>query len=87
MKLHYNELQRSYFSLNIIRIYQIKNDMGEAFCIRKTNTMCNLPFKKPEGNRPPVRPRHRQEANIKIYFGEIGLKGMDSIHVARNRDH
>jgi hypothetical protein len=43
-------------------------------------------WRKPEGNRPLVRPRRRCEDNIKIDFGEIGWSGMGWINLAENRD-
>jgi hypothetical protein len=39
----------------------------------------------PEGKRSLGRPRHRWE-DIKMDFREIGIEGVDWIHMARNRD-
>jgi hypothetical protein len=41
---------------------------------------------KPEGKRLLGRPRHRWEDNIKMDFREMGLVGVDTIHLAQNRD-
>jgi hypothetical protein len=41
---------------------------------------------KPEGRRPFVRPRRRQEDNIKMDVREIGWGGMDWIDLAQDRD-
>jgi hypothetical protein len=41
---------------------------------------------KPEGTRPPGRSRLRWKDNIKMDLREIGLGGMDWIHVAQDRD-
>ena len=41
---------------------------------------------KPEGSRPPGRPRRRWEDNIKMDFGKVGWGGVDWIDVAWNRD-
>ena len=41
---------------------------------------------KPEGKRPPVRPRHRWEDNIKMDLQEVGCWGMDWIELAWDRD-
>jgi hypothetical protein len=38
---------------------------------------------KPEAKRPFLRPRHRWEFNIRIYFREIGWEGMDEIQLAQ----
>jgi len=41
---------------------------------------------KPEGRRPPGRPRHRWEDNIKMDLQEMGCGGMDRIKLAQDRD-
>jgi len=41
---------------------------------------------KAEGKRPLGPPGCRQEANIGISFKEIGLEGVDWIHLAQDRD-
>jgi hypothetical protein len=39
-----------------------------------------------EGNRPLRRPGHRWEDDIKIGLWEIGIEGVDWIHLAPDRD-
>jgi hypothetical protein len=41
---------------------------------------------KPEGKRPLGRPRHRWEDNIKMDLQKVGMRGMDWIVLALNRD-
>jgi hypothetical protein len=41
---------------------------------------------KPEGKRPPERPKRRCVNNIKIELRETGWDGMDSIDLAQDRD-
>jgi hypothetical protein len=41
---------------------------------------------KPQGRRPPGRPRRRREDNIKIDFREIVLGVIDWIDLAQDRD-
>jgi hypothetical protein len=41
---------------------------------------------KSEGERPLGRPRYRSEDNIKMDLKEIGLEGMDWIHLAKDRE-
>jgi hypothetical protein len=41
---------------------------------------------KPEGKRPPGRPRRRWEDGIRMDLREIGLCGVDWIRLAQDRD-
>jgi hypothetical protein len=41
---------------------------------------------KPEGKRPPGRPRRRWEDNIKMDLQEEGCGGMDWIQLAKDRE-
>jgi hypothetical protein len=41
---------------------------------------------KPEGEKPPVRPRFRWDDNIKKALREIGYVGMNWIDLAEDRD-
>ena len=41
---------------------------------------------KPEGKRPPGRPRRRWEDNIKMGLQEVGCGGIDWIDLAQDRD-
>ena len=41
---------------------------------------------KHEGKRPPVRPSHRWEGNIKMDLQNVGLGGRDWIDLTQNRD-
>ena len=45
-----------------------------------------LCLEKPEGKRPPGRPRHRWEDSIKIELQEVGCGGVDWIELAQGRD-
>jgi hypothetical protein len=44
--------------------------------------VCRVLVGKPEGKRPIGKPRHRWENNIKMYFQEVGCRGMDWIDLA-----
>lgn len=41
---------------------------------------------KPEGKRPLKRPRPKGEQNIKINVKEVGLQGVESIHLDQGTD-
>jgi hypothetical protein len=41
---------------------------------------------KPEGKRPLGRPRRRWEDGIRMDLGETGLRGVDWIRLAQDRD-
>jgi hypothetical protein len=41
---------------------------------------------KPEGKRPPERPRRRWEDNIKMALQEVGCEIIDWIELAQDRD-
>jgi hypothetical protein len=41
---------------------------------------------KPEGKRPPGRPRRRWEDRIRMDLRETGLEGVDWIRLAQDRD-
>jgi hypothetical protein len=42
--------------------------------------------RRPERNRPLERPSHRWEDNIKVDVKEIGLEGIEWIHLAQDKD-
>jgi len=43
-------------------------------------------MKKPEGKRPPGRPRRRWDDNIKMDHHEVGCGGTDWMELAQDRD-
>jgi hypothetical protein len=55
--------------------------MGEMKSIYK------IVVRKPEGKRPPIRPRCMWEDNIRMDLREIGWEIVDWIHLAQDRDH
>jgi ribosome biogenesis protein Nip4 len=46
----------------------------------------NILVGRPEGRRPPRRPRQRWEDNIKMDLRETGFGDVDWIHLAQDRD-
>jgi hypothetical protein len=47
---------------------------------------CEILVGKPEGERPLLRPRLVWKDNIKMDQREIYLEGVDSVHLAQDRD-
>jgi hypothetical protein len=41
---------------------------------------------RPEGKRPPGRPKHLWEDNNKVNFQEVVFKGMDWIDLAQDKE-
>jgi hypothetical protein len=52
----------------------------------ETRNSHTLLVRKPEGKRPPRRPRCRWLDNIEMYFREVGWDGMDWIYLAQDRE-
>jgi hypothetical protein len=46
----------------------------------------NILVGRPEGRRPPERPRRRWEDNILMDLKEIGVGDVNWIHLAQDRD-
>jgi hypothetical protein len=87
-KLYNGDLHNLYSSPDIIR--QVKSRrmrwaghvarMGEEWKLYK------VLVGKPEGKRPPGRPRRRWEDGIRMDLRETGLGGVDWIWLAQDRD-
>jgi hypothetical protein len=57
--------------------------------VRKTSLQLatlRILIKKPEGRRPPGRPRRRWEDNIMMYLQEVGCGGINWIELAQARE-
>jgi hypothetical protein len=54
--------------------------------IGETRNAYTILVGKPEGKRPPGRPRRKWMDNIEIDLREIGWDGIDWIDLAQNRD-
>ena len=83
-KLHNEELNDLYCSPNIVRVINsriIRSAWHEARMGKKRGAYRVL-VRKPEGKRPPGRPRSRWEENIKVDLQEVGCGGMDQIELA-----
>jgi hypothetical protein len=86
-KLHNEELQNLYSSLNIIRMIKSRRMKWVVHVTRmgETRNAYRILMGKPEGKRPLARPERRWVDNIKMDLGEIEWDGMDWINLAEDR--
>jgi hypothetical protein len=77
-KLHNEELHNLYSSPSTIRMFQVKKDemVRECSTHGEKKNAYRISVGKPEGKRPPRRPRRRWMRNIKINLRETGWGGM-----------
>jgi len=59
---------------------------GHLACMGERRGVYRVLARKPEGKRPPRRPRCRWEDNIKMDLQEVGCGGMDWIELAEDRN-
>jgi len=69
-KLHKEELNNLYSSLNIVRVIKSRRMRwaGHVARMEEGRVVYRVLVGKPEGRRPLGRPRHRWEDNIKMDF-------------------
>jgi hypothetical protein len=87
-KLHNEELNNLYSSPDIIR--QVKSRRmrwaGLVARMREERKVYKVLVGKPEGKRPLVRPRRRWKDGVRMDLRKIGLRGVDWIRLAQDRD-
>jgi hypothetical protein len=78
-KLHNEELHNLYSSPNIIRMIKSRRMRwtGHVAQMGETRNVYRILVGKPEGKRPPGRPRRRWVDNIEKGLREIGWYGLD----------
>jgi hypothetical protein len=59
---------------------------GHVACMGQMGNVYKIQIGKPEGKRSLGGPRHRREDKIIMYLRKIGLRGVDWIHLAQDRD-
>jgi len=87
-KLHNEELNDLYSSLNILRVIKWRRIRwtGHVARVEKGRGVYRVLVGKPQGKRLLGRPRRRWEDNIKKDFQEVGCGVMDWIELAHDRD-
>jgi len=87
-KLHNEKLNCPYCSPNIIRVIKSRRMSwaGHVASVGERRGVYRVLVGKPEGKRPPGRPRRRWEDNIKMDLQEVGCGGIDWIELAQDRD-
>jgi hypothetical protein len=75
--LHNDELHSLYSSPNIVRVIKSRRMrwVGHVARMGEGRGVYRVLVGKPEGKRPPGRPRRRWEDNIKMDLMEIGIMG------------
>jgi hypothetical protein len=87
-RLHNEELNDLYSSPNIIRVIKSRRMRwaGYVVCVEEKRGAYRILVGRPEGRRPPGRPRHRWENNIEMDLQKVGWVGMNWIELAQDRD-
>ena len=77
-----------YSSLNNIRVIKSRRMRWASHVARtgKRRGVYRILVGKPEGKRPPGRPRLRWEDNITMNLQEVGCGGTDWIELAQDKD-
>jgi hypothetical protein len=87
-KLHNEKLRNMYSSPNIIRILKSRRMRwaGRVARMGDKRSAYRLMVGKPEGRRPPGRPRRRCLDNIRMDLVEVGWGYVDWIGLTQNRN-
>ena len=87
-RLHNEELNDLYSSPNIVRVVKSRRMRwaGHVARMGEERGLYRVLVGKPEGKRPPGRPRHRWVDNIRMDLKEVGCGYMDWIELAQDRD-
>ena len=80
-KLHNEEFNNLYSSLNIVRVIKSRRMRWAGHLVRM-----GVLVGKSDGKRPLGNPRHRWKNNIKMDLHEVGCGGMDWIELVEDRD-
>jgi len=87
-RLHNEELKDLYSSPNIVRVIKSRRMRwaGHVARMGEERGVYRVLVGKPEGKRPPGRPRRRWVDNIRMDLQEVGCGYMDWIGLSQDRD-
>jgi hypothetical protein len=87
-KLHNEVLSDLYCSSTIVRVIKSRIMRWKEHVVRmgEGRDMYRVSVGKPEGKKPPERPRRRWVINIKMDRQDVGFGGMEWIELAQDRD-
>ena len=87
-RLHNEELNDLCFSPNIVRVIKSRRMRwaGHVARMGEERGVYRVLLGKPEGRRPPGRPRRRWVDNIRMDLQEVGCGYMEWIGLAQDRD-
>ena len=87
-KLHNEELNDLYSSPNIVRVIKSRRMRWARHVARMGDRrgIHRILVGKPEGKRPPGRPRRRLKNNSKMDLQKVGCGGVDRIELTQDRD-
>jgi hypothetical protein len=84
--MHNDELHSLYSSPNIGRVIKARMRQAEhVACMGEGRGVYRVLVGRLKGKRPPGRPRHRWEDNIKMDLREIRIDGVNWIWLAKDR--
>jgi len=87
-RLHNEELNNLYSSLNIVRVIKSRRMrwFGHVVRMGEERGVYRVLVGKPDGRRPLGRPRRRRVDNIRMDLQEVGCGYVDWIWLAQDRD-
>ena len=87
-KIHYEGLNDLYSPPSIDRVVKSRRMRwaGHVARMGERRGVYRVLVGKSEGTRPPRRPRHRWEDNIKMDLQEVGCESVDWFDVTQDRD-
>ena len=87
-RLHNKELNGLYCSPSIVRVIKSRRMRwaGHVAHMDEERGVYRVLVGKPEGKKPPGRPRHRWVDNIRMDLQKVGCEYMDWIGLAQDGD-